>query len=86
METAEMLEQMSVGGGESWPCRASWEKYREGSEQIPFLWLLLSAIPQLRRVPPTTAAKALAQLPRTEKRKRREPYSQREWSQLGMPR
>ncbi|XP_055472027.1 capping protein, Arp2/3 and myosin-I linker protein 3 isoform X14 [Psammomys obesus] len=41
---------------------------------------------QLRRVPPTTAAKALAQLPRMEKRKRREPYSQRGRSRLGMPR
>lgn len=47
---------------------------------------LPSSISQLRRVPPTTAAKALAQLLKMEKKKRREPYSQRGRSQLGMPR
>lgn len=65
---------MGLEGGKSWLQNA----FSGSFSSVP--------IPQLRRVPPTTAARAPAQPLRMGRRTRRGPYSQREPFLLGMPR
>jgi hypothetical protein len=58
---------------------------REGSARMVFSIASPVPFPQLRRVLPTTAARALAR-PSKMERKKRGPYPQRGQFQLGMPR